>query len=322
MESLNLSPYLFGNTTKRATPAPSTGATTHSTGWFQWGNVGTGWSPLTTNQMNAQTWMTGAKRIGTYLFAVLLVVAILLLFIHFFIRPVFRWRPDAPGWITLPGREDSVLFWEKGNTGQIENKTLPIQNEYFGYTLQLDLFIQNPFQFSRYPRLLLTRGGVEKSPPAGEMLLGILQQYNLAIALKPDVNDMLVSVLNKNRQMEVAVLPNVPVQQTFRLTVVVMERALEVYLNGHLIQTVTYDAPLMDVKGDIFPASNTEANIARYRNLKIWPRILTTPEIRHSTPPLPSATDMNATPMPSSSSTSCPSSSSTSSSSSSSTPQN
>lgn len=255
--------------------------------------------------MGTQTWLDAIKRIAVYLFAVLIVIGVLLLFIHFMIRPVFRRRPGAPGWITLPGLDDGVLFWEKGSTGQIENKALPIQNDYFGYTLQLDLFLQNPFQFSRYPRLLLTRGGLAKTPPAGEMLLGILQQYNLAIALKPDTNDMLVSVLNKDRQMEVAVLPNVPVQIPFRITVVVMERALEVYQNGHLIRTVSYHAPPLDVKGDIFPASGAEANIARYRNLKIWPRILTTPEIREATPPLASAADMNGSPIPSSSS--CPS---------------
>jgi hypothetical protein len=257
--------------------------------------------------MNSQQWFGTIKRIAIYLFAVLIVIGILLLFVHFFIRPVFRWRPGTPGWITIPGRDDGVLFWKEGSTGEIPNNDLPIQNQYHGYTLQLDLFLQNPFQFSTYPRLLLTRGGIVKSRPAGDMFLGILSQYNLAVALKPDTNDMMVSVLNKDNQMEVAILPNIPVQVPFRLTVVVMERALEVYLNGRLVQTVSFHSPPMDVKGGILPASGTEANIVRYRNLKIWPRILTTPEIRDATPPLSSAEDMNGGPIPSSS-TSCPSS--------------
>ena len=105
--------------------------------------------------------------------------------------------------------------------------------------------------------------------------------------------------------METAILPNIPVQEVFRLVVVIMERAMEVYLNGHLVRTVTFQAPPMDVKGDILPASGIEANIARYRNLKIWSRVLTTPEIRSSSPTMSTASDMGGGPIPTSSSSSC-----------------
>ena len=55
--------------------------------------------------------------------------------------------------------------------------------------------------------------------------------------------------------MENIVVPNVPVQQPFRLSMVVMEQALEVYINGKLIKTRAFSAPPKDVKGDIYPAS-------------------------------------------------------------------
>ena len=310
--SLNITPYLFGfgNT---ARPQNTRTSANTSSGWFSSGNVtrsapSTFFNPLNSWSapgMNSGQWLDSIKRIFTYLFAVLIVIGILLLFVHFFIRPVFKWKPGAPGWIPVPGWDDGTLFWIKGNTGQIQNKDLPIQNEYMNYTLQLDLFLENPFQFATYPRILLTRGAIKKSPPSGDALLGVLQQYNLAIALKPDTNDMIVSVLNKNNHMETAILPNIPVQEVFRLVVVIMERAMEVYLNGHLVRTVTFQAPPMDVKGDILPASGIEANIARYRNLKIWSRVLTTPEIRSSSPTMSTASDMGGGPIPTSSSSSC-----------------
>jgi hypothetical protein len=315
--SLNLKPYLFGATgNKGASGASGSSSSVNTRGWLPFGTTDTsGWGlgmGLGTSgwnaTMNAQTWLGGVKRIAVYLFAVLIVVGILLLFVHFFIRPVFRRRAGAPGWITIPGLDDGALFWKNGNTGAIEEGVLPIQNQYYGYTLQLDLFLQNPFQFSTRPRLLLTRGGSLKTTPSGDQFLGILNQYNLAIALKPDTNDMLVSVLtttgndNMGKESIVSVVPNIPVQIPFRITVIVMERAMEVYMNGHLIQTVSYHNNLMDVKGGIAPASGAEANIVQYRNLKIWPRVLTTPEIREATPALSSAADMNPTPMPSSSS--------------------
>jgi hypothetical protein len=100
--------------------------------------------------------------------------------------------------------------------------------------------------------------------------------------------------------METAILPNAPVQEVFRLTIVLMEKAMEVYLNGHLVQTTTFQAPPKDVRGPIEPAKGQEAAIARMRNLKIWSRILTTPEIRDASPALATAKDMGAGPMPAS----------------------
>lgn len=255
-----------------------------------------------TNTGMSTGWGTSLKRIGAYLLAIAVVILILLLFIHFFVRPVFRWKPGAPGWIPVPGWDDGVLFWSKGSTGAIPAAQLPIQNQSFDYTVQVDLFLQNPLQFATHPRVLLTRGGIRKSPPSGETLLGVLQQYNFAVALKPDTNDMIVSVLNKDNHMETAILPNVPVQEPFRLTIVVMEKAMEVYLNGHLLRTTTFQAPPRDVKGGITPAEGVEANIVRYRNLKVWSRVLTTPEIRDASPSLSTAKDMGAGPIPSSSS--------------------
>ena len=300
--SLNIAPYLFGKT--NTTKAPNASS---NRGWFSFGNTTssssfTSSTNFSTSTMNSEQWLDSIKRIFTYLFAVLIVVGILLLFVHFFIRPVFKWKPGAPGWIPVPGWDDGVLFWEKGNTGQIMNKDLPIQNQYMDYTLQLDLFLQNPLQFATHPRILFTRGGIRKANPSGDTLLSVLDQYNLAIALTPDTNDIIVSVLNSKKNMETAILHNAPIQEVFRLTVVIMERAMEVYLNGHLVHTTTFMDPPMDVKGDIFPASGTEANIARYRNLKIWSRVLTTPEIRSTTPAMSTASDMGAGPIPTSSS--------------------
>jgi len=322
MTSLNLTPYLFGAANK-ANRSNATGTTTgRSNGSsgssgssgsftpFTFGNTtsgfASGWSP---SAMNSGSWSDAIKRILTYLLAVFIVVFVLLLFVHFFIRPVFKWKPGLPGIIPVPGWDDGILFWKDGNTGMIKSEDLPIQNQSFDYTLQLDMFIQNPLQFASYPRLLLTRGAIKKATPSGDTLLGVLDQYNFAIALKPDTNDMIISVLNKDKQMEAVILPNIPIQEPFRLTAVVMEKALEVYLNGHLVKTSMFHASPMDVKGSIYPASNNEANIARYRNLKVWSRILTTPEIRDSTPPLSTAEEMGAGPMPGSSSCPLPTSS-------------
>jgi hypothetical protein len=315
MNSLNIRPYLFGveSTTKRGSERVANTSSSTFSANQSWGSTNSIFSSFSLNRLGSSEittgdWIASVKRIAVYLFAVIIIVGILLLFVHFFITPVFRWKPGAPGWLPVPGWDDGTLFWKKGVTGQILNKDLPIRNDYMNYTLQLDLFLENPLQFATHPRILLTRGAVRKSSPSGDTLLSVLEQYNLAIALKPDTNDMIVSVLNKDRQMETAILSNIPIQETFRLVVVVMERAMEVYLNSHLVRTVTFQAPPMDVKGDIFPASGVEANIVRYRNLKLWPRVLTTPEIRDTSPAMSTPKEMGAGPIPTSSTATCGSS--------------
>lgn len=242
-------------------------------------------------------------RIFAYVFSISIVVFIMLLFIHYFIVPVFSFTPGSSGIIPIPGFDTGKLFWDKTNPGQILNKDLPISYLYFNYTLNLDIFIQNPYQFSKYPRILLSRGIVNTPSVSNSSntLLSIIDNYNLVIALLPDTNDILVSVLNANNGMENAVIRNVPIQESFRIGVVVMEVALEVYLNGRLIKTRQFSAPPKDVKDDIYPASGMEKNIAKLRNLKIWAKKLTVSEIRNATPKLSSDIDFNADQMPSSS---------------------
>lgn len=249
---------------------------------------------------NTGSW-DSTKRIASYVGTIVLVLLVILIFVHYFITPIFKFNAGAPGKILVPGFDDGILFWNKETPGQIPNKMLPIYGMSFNYTMILDMFIQNPLQFSTSPRVLFRRGGNVKDTPSGDTLLGVLDNYNVAVALLPDTNDMIVSVLNKDNNMENVIIPNAPVQEPFRLGLVVMERALEVYLNGQLVKTRTFNSPPKNVLGDIYPSPGTEANIAKLRNLKIWTRMLTVPEIRYATPSLSSAKDMGAGPMPSSS---------------------
>ena len=270
------------------------------------GNTGKGSKlPTGTNKISTNTGSSGAGKgssiiqILSYIFAIFIVIMVILLFIHFFITPIFKLRPGSPGIIPIPGLDDGKLFWNKTNAGQIMNKDLPIVSQTFGYTMNLDVFVQNPLQFARHPRIFFSRGATRTETPSGDTLLGILSNYNIVAGLLPDTNDLIVSVLNKDNNMESIVIPNIPVQEPFRLTMVVMEQALEIYINGQLMRTRTFSAPPKSVEGDIYPAAGVEANIVKVKNLKIWARILTTSEIREAKPPL--SKNFDNTPMPSTS---------------------
>ena len=252
------------------------------------------------NAPPSETMGTAAK-IASYLFAIFLVVLLLLIFVHFFITPIFQLHPGGPGMIPIPGGDDGTLFWDTTNTGQILNKDLPISTQSFNYSLLLDVFIENPMQFSTIPRIILTRGAHNKTPAptSGLSITDIIDNYNLVIALMPDTTDLVVSVLNTSNNMENVILPNIPTQEAFRLGIVIMENALEVYLNGKLIKTRTFTSPPKHVLGDIFPSP--AGNMAKLHNLKLWPRLLTTSEIRYAKPALASASAFGAGSMPSTS---------------------
>lgn len=287
-KGINITSYLLGNQTK-------TGNNKISTGNFTIPTINTGTIAASTR---SSIW-----RIVSYVLAILVIVLVILLFIHFFIKPIFKLRPGAPGIIKVPGFDDGTLFWSKTNASIIQNKNLPIAGVNSNYSLIVDVFVENPLQFSTTPRIILTRGALLSEKPTGDTLLGTFGYYNLVAALLPDTNDLIVSTLNSTNNMENIVVPNVPVQTPFRLGVILMDNALEVYINGKLVKTRTLSSPPKDIKGDVTPAAGLQANITKARNLKIWPRVLSTAEIRDATPSLSTPTDFGAVP-PSTTSTS------------------
>ena len=256
----------------------------------------TGYRPMTTELIKSNI-----GRILAYILSIIIILLVILLFVHFFITPIFKFFPGGPGIISIPGYDDGKLLWTTATSGPISNKDLSIASLIYGYTINLDVFVENPLQFSTKPRIFFSRGASKQDIPSGDTLLGLLSNYNLVAALLPDTNDLIISVLNKNNNMENIIVPNIPIQEPFRLSMVVMEQALEVYINGKLLKTRKFLAPPKDVKGDINSTSGIESNVVKVRNLKIWPRILTVSEVRESSPSLSSAKDFGASPMPSSS---------------------
>jgi hypothetical protein len=229
------------------------------------------------------------SRIGTYIGSVLIVLLILLIFVHYFITPIFQLRPGGPGVIPIPGIDDGVLYWDTTAADTIEEEKdsrFPIREKYSNYTMNMDIFINSSFDYSDRYRFIFGRGATLKTASASsaDTIMGLLSAFNVAVVLLPGTNDLQVSVLTDANTSEDIVIHNIPIQETFRLGIVVMDHALEVYLNGKLVKTKTHTNNLKAITGDIKIALGTAPPIAKIKNLKIWPRILATSEIRHAKP--------------------------------------
>jgi hypothetical protein len=236
------------------------------------------------------------KQIFAYLLAIIIIIGIILVVIHTFITPIFQFQPGAPGIIPV-GMDDGKLFWDKGNkTETIKEKGIIIEGTHQNYSLNIDIFIENPADFANIPRLLFSRGGVPTTPTptTSDTILSILSDYNFAVALKPDTTDVIVSVLDSATQSQEVIINNAPVQKPFRLGIIIMEKALEVYMNNQLISSKPLQNPPKAATGDIIVPTTS---YAKMRNLKIWNRVLSSPEIRNASPAITSASDFLAEPI-------------------------
>lgn len=218
----------------------------------------------------------------SYFAGIALVILAILIFIHYIITPVFKTVPGGPGFIPLPGYDTGKLYWEDDSVRLDDTKTV-LNGMTKNYTLAVDLFVENPMAFSNKPRVLFYRGSAAAGSASAAGISGSIGDYNLAIALAADTNDLIVSVLNAANNEENVLLPNVPVQKAFRVSVVLHDRAMEVYVNGRLMKTRAFAHPPKEIVGPFMPPVD---RIAKVRNLHLWPAVLTPGEIRAAGPKL------------------------------------
>jgi hypothetical protein len=225
-----------------------------------------------------------AQKVALAVFALFL-VAIILVFVHFFITPIF---PQSL-LTNIPGFKDEKLFWTNG-TDIISGIQNPFHNQSSNYTFMVDTQIDYPTATLGAPRLLLYRGD-EPCKLTGlkpnETLLTILPQFNFAVHMDKENNDVYVSVMTNTDSSTVPEsisITNYPVEKPIRLTVVVTNKLMEVYLNGALYKTKTFDGTLNSSKGSIYPIpsiiSESSMPFGRVQNLRLWNRVLTANEIR------------------------------------------
>jgi hypothetical protein len=242
--------------------------------------------------------------IGGYSIAILLVLFIILLIVHYTIYPIFQLQAGGPGFIRIPFMQSQQVFWDKGKFDDISgNCKVNMPNQAFNWSMSLDISIKNPVmtvqdkQFKSLFRLLFNRGGTVKDTPTfGDGSIGDIfdrQQtpYNLAIGLLRDTNDLYIST-NTNAGEQGVLLQNVPTQTPFRIGVVVMPTYLEVYFNGKLSKTLKLAGQIPDIPSDRPPLfmqalkGNTTNLIARLGNLITWNQVVSPSVMKYATPPL------------------------------------
>ena len=233
----------------------------------------------------------------TYLVVIIMIVGIFLIFIDRFITPIFKYKPGDPGYIPLPYGDDGVLYWQK-NPATIRDDSTILANVASGYTLSLDIFIFNPMAFASSPRVIFWRGSQAIRDKIESEDKYKISEFNLLFSLNKDTNDLMVDTMldtpgKLKRDIQSIKIANVPIRKGFRVTVVMFDKLMEVYLNGRLYQTRTLSSSPLGSFHFFNPQTLEGQASTAIRNLKIWNRCLSANEVREMSPPIDSFNDFD-----------------------------
>lgn len=233
---------------------------------------------------------------GSFFFSAgisLLFLLMILLIVHYAITPIFSFRAGDGGLIPLANTSDGQLAWTKApplaDASANIMKVLP-----YGFTVQQDVYMDNEAALSNRKRIFFYRSMspvvVDTSQP--EDLLESYPSSNLFMYLSPNTNDLIVTAVTKNPKSNAFVfestptLLNVPIKEVIRITVVLLPQMMEVYLNGKLHGTKTFQFPLVSSDAYFFSTPDAFRNSVRVMNLQYWDRPLSSVEIKNAGPPL------------------------------------
>lgn len=220
-----------------------------------------------------------AKPILLTLLTVALIGFIILVIVHFTIRPIFRSGSADPGLIPIPtlGSDTTGHYWKAASAPLQSADTVLTGNQSgtMDFSLSVDVLIHNPNVKSAGNRPIFWRSDKQvpdsaANLPEGANIVREIGIFNFAAYLAPQTNDLIVSVLNGQSELESVVVQNVPTGEPFRLGIILTGLFLEVYINGKLYRTRNLTSPPLPVVGSFMPPGGPYADMAAVRNLRIW----------------------------------------------------
>jgi hypothetical protein len=260
-----------------------------------WGNYGYGYgeSYYPSNQ-------GGSARILQYVFytgVLTLIILLILIVVHFTIRPVFKTSSVSKGFVPLPGFTKQVpVFWtDENKVFPIAETQTPVGTRTENYSFVLDIQLDDPLAQTQNPRVLFVRGPEMKSPSStasvdpNATIRSIVPTFNSIVYLDRMTNDLNISVQCSKDRAGVEPLiseaniriENIPIRKPIRLGVMVGSSVLEVYVNGYLARSKTFTVPLRAVQGLWQPPlPPIRQSCARVRNLRIYEYPLSPAEFR------------------------------------------
>lgn len=231
---------------------------------------------------------SGVLQYFYYFIIITIVILLILVLVNYTITPIFRLNPGDKGIISLPGSNDSVLYWtDPTKLALLRDIDSVVGTKTENWSMLLDIHLDDPTAHTGMPRILFSRGPSFKYPakyPDDSTILTINPKFNICIYLDPLLNDLFVATQTTNNSeltLEIIKVPNIPVGKPIRLGVFIGSRVLEVYINGYLLSSKAFPQAVNSIVGGFHPPEDTiTLNTARVLNLRLWPRPVSSSEFR------------------------------------------
>ena len=245
----------------------------------------------------------GALYYGSLL---ILVIFLIVMFVHFTIYPIVALTANDPGIIVVSGTSDRELAYKNNDAtpSTVRNKHIPRTTlpDICNYTIGFDLQIA-PIILSNivpYPVVILYREALASNPTpplppvsgyasavAGS-LHSVYQNTNLIVWADGTTKNIQVSLITtdaNNQTVETSLSKEItPVftRPWIRLAIVVADSFIEVYVDGLLNSTLNTPNSLKQIHLTDFypPVVPPDVGGITIANMSMWPRILTSKEIR------------------------------------------
>ena len=245
---------------------------------------------------NTESTNSNVAKYVLYIGGFLLITLILLIIVHYTIKPIFRFKPGDPGVIGVPGTNPtSEVYWtETAEKLDLSNPRSFIYDMPYNYSFGIDILVTDPLiGLGKKPRIVLYRASNPitstnfNDTSSIQTFFTPTNNFNFIVYLDGSTSDLNISTAtfkNVNEgstvrtlpSIETITIPNIPVNKSIRLTVGLAEQFMEVYVNGYLVKSRTYQAGynLPTLKGRYIYPTPLSASPAKVKNLTLWNQIL------------------------------------------------
>ena len=237
-----------------------------------------------------------------YFFLYGFVLFLLLMLIHYAVRPIFQFVPGGSGIIPMSTSHDYKIYWNSGSQplsvapdSSLISDILSQHDFVENYTVSVDIYLTNLTDHTGLDRLIFynsTTALPTGYTPSSQSLADHLSSSNTDLAMicyiDDSTNNLLVTYFLNDTSTQPTTkvqrscfpIRNIPLYTPFRLTIVYNTNIFTVYLNGvQVSQTnVANTSARQSGKHRFYPNTST-TKCGNVQTLMLWNRGITYPEI-------------------------------------------
>jgi hypothetical protein len=261
-----------------------------------------------------------ALQVLFYLLMYAFVLFLVLLLVHFTVRPIFRFTPGANGLIGLPSAADDKVYWNTRSQpallsyAPLTTDTLAPYAFTNNFTMSVDLYVRRMTDTNAKTRVILYKTHESTSatdplatgPTATEDISAYMAKKVSMFVYLTSTNDIGVTFYTglTGTPYSSREIKNIPLYTPFRLTIVVEDKTFSVYINAQQAFQRTVPSAItlnssnsLDTKTQRFyppPAwADSTTKTVFLQNLHLWPRSISYPEVQRAQPALALAADFD-----------------------------